>query len=105
MSEESTIFCKLVATEEESLGYTTLVFETLEPAVFGKRFIMCVVYPNWQSRIPDLGEVGYLRFQECIAGDTWYNHESGELVPYKYTNIVFIKFIKQVDNSLKDIIL
>ena len=89
------------------MGYTTVVFKDLESdAPFGKRYLMLVVFPNWQSRIPDIGEVGYVTYNEVIAGDTkWYCPETGQFIPYNYTNLVFVKFVKEQDNSTKEILL
>ena len=67
---------------------------------------MCVCFPNWQSRVPDIEEIGYLTYKETIAGqDTWYDSSTGQFVPYNYSNLIFIKFIREQDNSKKDILL
>lgn len=89
------------------MDYTTLVFKNLNDAPFGHTYIMTVVYPNWQSRIPKINEIGYLEYRECIAGqDKWYDKETNQFIPYNYTNLVFIKFVKEnKDNSNKDIII
>lgn len=55
---------------------------------------MCTRYPNWNHRIIELGEEGFLEFIEIRAGiDKWFN--GNDMVPYNYNNIQFIKFIKK----------
>ena len=94
----------VLAKEEDFGGYWILVFKDLDNKQFGKQYIMCVVCPNWQTRIPDIGERGYLNYETVVAGEDKY-WDGNQFIPYRYTNIYFIKFIKEVDNSKKDIIL
>lgn len=101
----NTLYCQLKAKEHDLLGYTTYVFENLENAPFGHKYLMLTRWPNWQCRNVDIGEIGYVTYQEVIAGkDTWWNGTKD--VPFNYSNLIFIKFIKEnkKDNS-KDIIL
>jgi hypothetical protein len=66
---------------------------------------MCVVFPNWQSRIPEIGEIGYLDYDEVSAGDTYYNRDTDSIMKYNFSNLIFKKFVKEQDNSKKDIII
>lgn len=102
-----TIKCQLLASECDSLNYCTLVFKNLENnCPFGHNYCMITVFPNWQSRIPDVGEVGYLQYDEVEAGiDKWYCQETKEQIPYNYSNLIFKKFVKEVDNLKSTIIL
>lgn len=102
-----TIRCKFIAQEQDLLDYRTLVFENLESSPpFGKKYIMCVRFPNWNHRLMELGEIGFLTYNEVIAGkDDWYDPSIRSMVPYNYSNLIFIKFVKEVDNSKKDIII
>ena len=62
--------------------------------------------PNWNHRELEVGEIGYLTYKEVTAGeDKWYSQEENKLIPYNYTNIYFVKFVKKQDNSNKDIII
>lgn len=55
---------------------------------------MCTKCPNWQSPTFKVGQEGYLKIKEIEAGkDTWYDQNSGELVPYKYSGIQFFDFV------------
>lgn len=100
-----TIKAQLVAKEIDLLNYTTVVFKSIEPAPFGYNYLMCIIYPNWESRIPEIGETGYLNYKECKAGDTWYDNQTGKFIPYKFNNLQFIKFVEEKDNLKKDIII
>ncbi len=90
-----TILAKLVASEEDGLGYITYVFECLEEDVIAEtRYVMCKRFPNWDHRKIEIGEVGYLSFFEIKAGvDTWFN--GIKMIPYRYSDIQFIKFIEK----------
>lgn len=102
-----TMYCKLIASEIDTMSYQTYVFQCLEPnPSFGHKYIMITRVPNWQHRNLDIGECGFLTYQEVVAGrDAWYTQE-GERVPYNYSNIYFIKFVKEKsDTSKTDIIL
>jgi hypothetical protein len=101
-----TVRCKLVASESDILDYHNLVFKILEEnCPFGHHYCLCTVFPNWQSRIPEIGEIGYLHYDEIMAGDTYYNRDTDSIMKYNFSNFVFKKFIKEVDSSKKDIII
>lgn len=100
------IRAKLVAFERNLLDYTTLVFKNLDSAPFGHNYVMTTMFPNWEARIPDDGEIGYLEYVEIKAGtDTWYDRTQQSFIPYNYNMIQFIKFVKEKDNSRKDILI
>lgn len=94
-----TILAKLVASESDGLGYTTYVFECLEESMSKyTKYCMCVRFPNWDHRELDLGEIGYLDFNEVRAGiDKWWDGE--KMIPYRYSGIHFQKFIKKPDEK------
>ena len=103
----NTIRAQLLVSEKDLYGYTTYVFKNLEvnPS-FGNQYKMMTRLPNWQCGDIEVNEIGYVTYDEVIAGeDKWYNQETDQMVPYKYTNIYFVKFVKEQDNSKKDIIL
>lgn len=90
-----TTLVRLVAKETDGMDYTTYVFECLEEEIRKEtKYIMCTRFPNWDHRNLDLGEVGYLNFEEIQAGsDKWFN--GIDFIPYKYSGIHFIKFISK----------
>lgn len=98
---ESTIYAKLVAKQTDCMGYTTFVFQNLDE--YG--YVMCVMFPNWEQSYIDIDDVGYVSTRSVEAGvDKWYN--GTDFTPYKYTNIIFQKFIKKVNKvDLRDITL
>ena len=102
-----TIYSKLIALEKDLFGYITYVFECLEDnAPFGYKYKMVTRLPNWNHKDIEIGEIGYLTYKTVEAGkDSWYDRDTGNMIPYNYSNIYFVKFIKEVDNSKKDIIL
>lgn len=101
-----TIKAQLVAKEKDLLNYTTYVFKCLENNIpFGHNYKMMTRCPNWDHRDIDIGEKGFVEFEEVNAGDKWYNPQTETFEHYKYTNIYFIKFVKEVDSSTKDILL
>ena len=96
----------MVAKEQDLMGYQLLVFKNLEtPCPFGHNFCMLTVFPNWEARVPDIGEVGYVNYQEIHAGDTYYDRTNDSIMRYNFDNLVFYKFVKEVDSSKKDIII
>lgn len=92
-----TVLAQLIATDIDNLEYRTYVFKCLGDDVTSEsKYIMCVRYPNWNHRQLQLGETGFLTFEEIRAGvDTWYNGK--RMIPYKYNAIQFLKFISKPD--------
>ena len=104
--ETMTIHCQLLAKEEDLMNYQTLVFKNLDEAPFGCNYCMVTVWPNWESYIPVVGEIGYLTYNSVTAGvDTYYDRELDSIVKYNFTNLVFDKFVREQDNSKKDTII
>lgn len=102
-----TIKCKLIAKEDDILDYHTLVFKTFEPNIpFGHHYVMCTVFPNWQVRMPEIGEIGILMYDEVEGGvDTYYNRNTDSIMKYNFSNLIFKKFVKEQADNSKDIIL
>lgn len=88
------VLAKLVAKSEDTMGYTTYVFECLDELVNESKYVMCSRPRDWDHRAIELGEVGYLNFVEVRAGvDTWF--DGSKLTPYRYNNVYFIKFVEK----------
>jgi len=97
---------QLLCKETDIGGYVTYVFKNLDKASFGQNYLMLTRWYNWEHRPIDIGEIGYVEYQEVHAGvDTYYDRISDSMVKYNYNNLIFIKFIKEQDNSNKNIIL
>jgi len=101
-----TIHCKLLVKEADIMNYQTLVFKNLDKAPFGCEYCMVTVWPNWESYIPEVGDIGFLTYDSVTGGvDTYYDRSLDSMVKYNFTNLVFNKFVKERDNSKKDIII
>lgn len=87
-----TYHVKLIETDKDPLGYINYVFEDLEYKYFLQKYIMCVRFPNWNQAVFNKGDEGYVTVRYVQEGiTTWFDGK--EFIPYKNTNIVFIKFI------------
>lgn len=94
------VLTKLVALNQDNLGYITYVFECLEDYMISQsKYIMCIRYPNWNHKFLQIGDIGYLNCIEIRAGiDKWFDGE--KMIPYNYNTIQFIKFVdKQIEEN------
>lgn len=103
-SQEITYHARLITSSCDGMGYTTYVFENLEYRDYDYKYIMCVRFPNWNQNPFKNDDVGFLTVRYVRAGiDKWFDGE--EFIPYKYTNIVFLKFIEEkIQTQITDII-
>ena len=77
---------------KEEFGYISYVFENLEFQDYDYHFFTATRFPNWNQRHLEVGEVGYVVVKYVQEGiDKWYDGK--EFIAYKYTNLVFLKFI------------
>lgn len=84
------IRAKLITYREDMGGYIIYVFENLANGTYE----MCTRLPRWETPILKIGDVGFLKYNEVIAGeDTWYNRDTGQQVPYRYTGVYFMDFV------------
>lgn len=90
---------KLVAKTTDSQDYTTYVFKCLEDYMIKQTpYIMCTKWPNWNSKVINIGDVGYLDFMEIRAGiDEWFDGKN--FIPYNYNNIQFIRFVPKPETE------
>ena len=85
-----TIHCTLLAKEEDIMGYKNLVFKNLDNAPFGYNYVLTTVFPNWESRIPEIGENGYLLYDEVQSGiDTYYDSITDSIIKYNFTRKIY----------------
>ena len=103
--EQITIHAKLVSEQTDGMGYTNYVFEDIEAKDNDFKYIMCVRFPNWEQGPINLNDIGYLNIRYVEEGvDKWF--DGTNFIPYKYTNIIFIKFIKEKPKvDIKEIII
>lgn len=72
--------------------YTLYVFEELSSG----EYIICTRLPNWQVPEINIGDKGYLQYQDVNAGDE-YVTPNGDKVQYRYSNVYFINFVSKSD--------
>ena len=93
-----TYHAKLVACCEDGMGYINYVFEDLNFQDYDYQYIMCVRFPNWNQATFNIGDVGYVTIRCVREGiDQWYDGK--DFVTYKYTNLIFLKFIPEKPES------
>lgn len=102
--EEITLHVELKAKYIDIGGYITYVFENLNYKDWEDQYVMCVQFPNWnQSEISE-GDRGYVNVRYVREGvSQWYDGE--KIHVYKYTNVVFLKFIKEPNKVNKEFLI
>lgn len=99
-----TYHVKFLASCVDGLGYINYVFENLEFQDYDYQYLMCVRFPNWDQATFNIGDVGYVTVKYVREGiDKWY--DGNEFVTYKYTNIIFLKFIPEKEKITTKLIL
>lgn len=99
-----TYHVKLLAEHPDILGYTNYVFEDLEYKDYDYKYIMCVKFPNWNQNKFNINDEGYVTVRYVREGiDKWFDGK--EFVSYRYTNVVFLKFIPLKPKVTTEIIL
>ena len=92
--EELTLHVKLFAKAMDIGNYITYVFENLNYKDYDTQYVMCVQFPNWNQGEIAIGDVGYVNVRYVKEGiSQWYDGEKMNV--YKYTNVVFLKFVKE----------
>ena len=92
--EEITLHAKLKAVYQDIGDYTTYVFENLDFKDYDYQYIMCVQFPNWNQSTIEIGDTGYVSLRYVKEGvSQWFDGTSMQV--YKYTNIIFLKFIPE----------
>lgn len=92
---EITVYVKLVAKKTDL--YTLYVFQDM---IDEEKFIMCTKPPNFDRPPIQIGDVGYLTYDNVEAGTDYYNNSENNYKKYKYNNKYFINFIKE-NNKLE----
>jgi hypothetical protein len=99
--EEITLYVKLNAKAIDIGGYITYVFENLNYKAYDTQYVMCVQFPNWNQSEIEIGDIGYVNVRYVEEGiSKWYDGEKMNV--YKYTNVVFLKFVKEPEQINKD---
>lgn len=99
-----TILASLKAKLDEGMGYTTYVFENLEEHRWDTKYKMVTRCPNWDHRNINVGEEGFLTYEDHEAGvDKWYDGKNMQF--YRYTMSQFMKFISKPNQTTTDFIM
>ena len=78
--------------------YTIYVFKDN----INNKYIMCTRLPNWQVQEINIGDEGYLQYQEIKAGDEYYDISIEKNKKYNYSNIYFNNFVKKSEKINKE---
>lgn len=96
------IHAQLITYRNDFGDYTIYVFKNLEDNTFE----MMTRLPRWEAPIINIGDTGFVKFKEVLAGkDTWYDKNTGKEVPYYYDGIYFIDFVLDKNIEQDEIIL
>lgn len=91
-----TLLCKMVAKRSDPDGYVTYVFQDLTDGTYR----MATRMPNWKLPHISIGDVGYMKYMEAVAGrDCWYDHENDVYVHYKYDGSYILDWILDTRNG------
>lgn len=102
--EEITYRVQLIAKSIDIEGYITYVFHNLHSQTLDDKYIMCVQFPNWNQSTINIGEIGYVNVRYVKEGvSQWYDGKKMHV--YRYTNIVFLKFIKEPNKVNKEFLI
>lgn len=90
---------QLVALQEGQ--YKQIVIKNLdEQESSWTRYTMMTICPNWQGKIPELGDVGYFEFEEVQGGQQFFKASTGEFDMYKYNGCYFLNFVEQKEQII-----
>lgn len=102
--EEIALYVQLKAKDIDMGGYITYVFENINHTDYENQYVMCVQFPNWNQSEIQIGDMGYVNVRYVKEGiSQWYDGEKMNF--YKYTNIVFLKFVKDPEKVNKEILI
>lgn len=91
-TKEITYKVQFIAESQDSMGYCNYVFEDLNYTDPDFQYLMCVRFPNWNQASFNIGDIGFVTVRYVREGiDKWY--DGTNFVPYKYTNLIFLKYI------------
>lgn len=104
VSDDREDFCfhvVLVAQSIDWMGYITYIFKNLDECDIYTTYFMCTRFPNWDHRHIENGEAGYVSLRYVRANTTeWYDNDG--VHKYKYSNVVFIRFVNEMSELIED---
>ena len=69
-----------------------------------QEFIMCTKLPNWGVYNINIGDSGFLTYEYANAGEEYFDRDTNEKRIYRFTNIYFKEFIKDIKSKEKIIL-
>ena len=94
-----TVLGQLVALQEGQ--YKQIVIKNLdEQESSWTRYTMMTICPNWQGKIPELGDIGYFEFEEVQGGQQFFKASTREFDMYKYNGCYFLNFVEQKEQII-----
>ena len=64
------------------------------------RYTTMTICPNWQGRIPILGDEGFFELEEVQGGQQFFKASTGEFDMYKYNGCYFLNFIEHKEQII-----
>ena len=87
-----TYHVEVIGSYNQGFGYVWHIFKNLEPINPDTMYIACIEFPNWTKDSFITGDKGYLTVKYVEQGvDKWFDGENFNF--YRYTNVIFMKFI------------
>jgi hypothetical protein len=100
----TTILALLEGKLDEGMGYQTYVFRNVEETKWDTKYKMVTRCPNWDHREINVGEEGFLTYEDHEAGKSqWFDGK--DMQYYRYTMSQFIKFIVKPKEVTTDFIM
>ena len=87
-----TYHVEVIGSYNQGFGYVWHIFKNLEPINPDTMYIACIEFPNWTKDSFITGDKGYLTVKYVEQGvDKWFDGKNFNF--YRYTNVIFMKFI------------
>lgn len=104
-SSEVTYHVEIKAFYKDPMGYTNIVFQNLEYENIDYKYIMAVMFPNWDQPTMTIGDIGYVTVKYVQAGvDKWFDGQ--HFNTYLYSNVIFQRFVEEkCEVDIKDMII
>jgi len=63
------------------------------------KYIMCTQLPNWDISQITIGDIGYITYEDAIAGDKYFDPKTGQFNIYNFTNTYIRDFVKDMEKK------
>ena len=93
------IAIKAILLAKKSGMFTVYVFKNLDTS----EYVMCTKLPNWDFGDLSIGSIGFLTYENAIAGEKYFNPRTQTYGIYNYTKMYFKNFIEDNPNNTEEI--